>query len=192
MDTGNWTIIESLATAVSAGVLLLGVYLARRYGKRANTHLKARTFGRPEGGIGLEVEVEVKAVGLRAMRFRGDQPATLTVEAVIDDGLHFQYPLEEERPIGALFDQYAGPGETVRCTELFHLTAPADNQVGWWVEFSFEIRRPVVRWEYLTWNETAFVPITVYYELNNGYPDDNETDVPDQGTGGGANAPVVG
>jgi len=46
--------------------------------------------------------------------------------------------------------------------------------------------------EYLTWNETAFVPITVYYELNNGYPDDNETDVPDQGTGGGANAPVVG
>jgi len=102
------------------------------------------------------------------MRFRGDQPATLTVEAVIDDGLHFQYPLEEERPIGALFDQYAGPGETVRCTELFHLTAPADNQVGWWVEFSLRSRRPVVRWEYLTWNETAFVPITVYYELNNG------------------------
>jgi hypothetical protein len=156
-----WAITESVSTAVSAGVLLLGVYFAQRYGRRANTTLKARLFERAGGGIALEVQLEVNAVGLKAVRVvqSDGQTPMLTIYNVIDDGLRFQYPIQDQRRIESLTGQYAGPGETVRCTELCHLLPPEPDQVGWQIEFSFDARRPIARWDFISWTETAFVPL---------------------------------
>jgi hypothetical protein len=181
LATSNWQIVEAVGTAASAAVLLLGAYFAQRYGRRADTHLKARLFPRGTGHIGLEVQVEVKAVGLKPVRLiRSDnQTPTLTVMDVIDDGLRFQYPVEEEKRVDGLLGQYAGPGETVRCTTLFHLHAPTPDQAGWWIEFSFDARRPVARWAFVTWHEEAFIPVGAVISASDEYSEERDGN-PDQ------------
>jgi hypothetical protein len=159
--TGNFTITEAVATSVGTGVLLLGGFYARRYGKRADPVVRARTFPRANGEIGLEVQVQVKSVGLTAIRIRDgvDHLPTLTIMDVLDDGLRFSYQIEDQRIVQGLMGQLAGPGEAIRCTELFLLQPPGDpSLVGWQAELVFDVRRPVKRWRSWTWRETAFVP----------------------------------
>lgn len=64
--------VEALGSGVGAGVLLLGLIFARRYGNRAEPSLTARTFARPDGQIGLDVEIKIKAVGLNSLRVVDD------------------------------------------------------------------------------------------------------------------------
>ncbi len=166
--TGNWGIVEAVATVVSAGVLVLGVYIARRYGTRADTRIRARLFDRADGGLALEVQVEVKAVGLRNVRLSqvdGQAPRVVVMD-VVDDGLRFSYPVQEEKPVEYAAGQWAGPGETVRATELVHLRTPTPDVVGWWIEFSVDARRTIRRWSYVTWTESAFVPIGARGDLD--------------------------
>jgi hypothetical protein len=162
LGADNWVITESVASAVSAVVLLVGIFLAQRYGRRANTSLKIRLFPRAGGGLALEAKLEVSAVGLQGLRIATSDgsPPSLTVFDVTDDGIRFQYPEQERRLMASLVGQYASPGETVRVTELFHLIEVVPDQVGWQVEFSFEARRRIVRWSYVSWTETAFVPLS--------------------------------
>jgi hypothetical protein len=158
---GNFGITESVSTAASAGVLLVGGYLAQRYGKRANPSVRARAFWRANGGTGLEVRVTIKCVGLKILRIRrdGNHVPTLRISEVVDTDTDTGYVQTELQKIvvANLKGQIAGPGETINCTELFHVPSLPANLVGWLIELVVEVRRPIRRWKSWTWDETVFV-----------------------------------
>ncbi|HEY2213499.1 MAG TPA: hypothetical protein VGH31_00485 [Acidimicrobiales bacterium] len=189
--TGNWSIAEALGTLASALVLAAGAIYARRYGRHgADTHIEASLFTRADG-LGLEVQVEVKAIGLKSLNIVDGETngPRITVFDMVDDGLRYQKFEQDIRPVRDLLGQYAAPGETVRSTELFHLVDPAtiENHVGWWIEFTIDIHRWFNR--DLTWTETAFLPIDRLKVLYDGGSDGiTEHDQAEDGGGGEATA----
>ena len=158
--TGNWTIVGTVAAATSAAVLLIGGYFVQRYGHGADAALRARIFPRSGGNVGLEVQVDVRCVGLRAVRL-AKHPRyfpTLTISEVSDEDCRFKQQVEHEITAVNLIGQIAGPGESINWTELVCLRAKPSDVTGWMVEFKFSIRHQIARWRYWTWNETVFVP----------------------------------
>jgi hypothetical protein len=159
--TSNWTMVEAVAAAVSAGVLLIGGYLAQRYGQGADASLRARTFPRTNGDFGLEVQIDVRCVGLRAVRIacHRDHLPRVTVSAVADNDGRLIETVEHEITTDELVGQQAGPGESINWTQRIPLRAVAPGLAGWSVVFRFSTRHQFARWRYWTWNETAFVPV---------------------------------
>jgi hypothetical protein len=129
------------------------------------------------------VIVQVQSVGLKKVNLVTDEGQTpkVTILEVMDDhgGRYINYLLEQRRPEG-LVGQWVGPGEIVRCLELFQLRLPPENQVGWIIEFSFDLRRPIIRWSSLTWSATTFVPFGGYVSAPEYNDDGDLNETPDQ------------
>jgi len=158
--TGNWTIVQGVATAVSATVLLIGGYLAQRYGHGADASLKARTFPRTDGNFGLEIQIDVRCVGLRAVRIASqrDHLPKVTISAVTDADGRLDERVEHEFTPDSLIGQVAGPGESINWTYRVPLRPVTLELTGWSVVFRFSTKHQVARWRYWTWRETQFVP----------------------------------
>jgi hypothetical protein len=183
VPASNWTLVEAYSAAISAVVLLFGVYLAQRYGRRAVPSLVARTFPRGETGIGLEARIEIKSVGLKMLRVRkgrgGDSHRpTLTILEVVDSGATYEFRETDSRVVRILEGQVAGPGEIIRRSELFYLREPTPDVVGWRVEFDLDMQHPIRRRKWWSWQEDAFIPAggvpdleDVYTEEPDGNPD---------------------
>jgi hypothetical protein len=152
--------VESVAAAVSAGILLIGGYLAQRYGQGADASLKARTFKRLDEQFGLEIHVDVRCVGLRAVRIAShrDHLPKVTVWTVSDRGGRLDETLEHEITADELVGQLAGPGESINWTRRVPLEAVTAELTGWLINFRFSTKHQAARWKYWTWNETVFVP----------------------------------
>jgi hypothetical protein len=156
----NWTMAEAFAASASAVVLLVGGYLAQHYGHGADTSLTAESFVRPDGDIGLNVQVRVKCVGLRAVRItnNGSHLPKLIISEQLDDGHQFKKIDEHEFIAEDLMGQIAGPGESINWIQLVRLRPTPKETAGWLVEFRFSIRRQILFWKFWTWTESVFVP----------------------------------
>lgn len=157
--TGDLTITQAIATAVSAGVLLIGGWFAQRYGHGADTSLSAESFSRPSGALGLDIKVRVRCVGLRAIRITrdGKHLPTLIISEQKDEGRTFNSVKIDSVIASELIGQVAGPGESISWERLVPLRSAPSDTAGWLVVLNVSIRRKVRFWLFWTWTESVFV-----------------------------------
>jgi hypothetical protein len=156
--TGDWTIVEAVSAAVSAGVLLVGGGVAAMYGRKVNPTVDASATVRTDGHVVLTVRSMIASPGVLAIRIPekpGHTPMVTVIEVLEGvNGLHHGAVYQGS----PLYDgrETVGGGETVARTELFLLPPPTSNLVGWRVEFFVDVRRFVKRWQWWTWGATTF------------------------------------
>jgi hypothetical protein len=155
----DWAaIVEAVSAAVSAVLLAGGAWFAQRYLARGNTSVEATVF-KHSGGMGLHVRPSIQSLGLSALRLSHNDELAPVVEVVeyrSDDGSSFPGLRRETFNV----DDLVGPGETITGSEIFLVSRPTTEILGWRVIFEVGVRR---QWRRPAWRWVAstFVPLPV-------------------------------
>lgn len=134
-----------------------GVWIAARYGSRANASVSAVSY-EVDGGAIVVVRPSVSAVGAFRLNFADDRGAFVLVTEVwrvaqgITDGRFWQQE--------AIFEsQFVEPGETLMTSIAFPVESPLPSLVGWRVSFGLQAARWPRRSDRVwAWSDRAFVP----------------------------------
>ncbi len=164
-------LLEALATAISAFVLVSGFLIALRYGHRADGSVAGLVMP-AKSGVVVTAILSITSKGIRRLRISADDgasPLLVITEVIVSSGQLSdgrQWKVSDSVNGEKLFaDTLLDPNEVLVSAEPFYMDTPADDLAAWRLDFSFAVRRYRRRFlivgkrRYWYWDARTFVSV---------------------------------